>query len=201
MKDFELVFISKGVLANILATGCAENVFGALPYRCAILDSALTSLPVLWDISSENETMIDCQEIISDLLKKRLLHLFSFQREQYFHNYLLLGRYLREELADLFMIASVQNAAVAVDDPIIKKRVMQLLPNMLIPTTLTIFHRWFTLMRLPVNEIQSALHQVVQRSHFQPSEHDPLYSWWNQFFVHEEPLKAEESKIKKERMS
>lgn len=179
MNDGSLILLSRGVLANICATERASEILATQPYRYAIVDTLLPSLPVLWSISQDEEIKIDCQGIVSTLLEDELLHSYSLQREQHLSMSVLLGRHMREELADLFTLADLKQAEVGLDDLVIKKRVSKLLPNLSIQSTLAILHHWYITRSLPTNEIRLVLQRIFQQAHFQPPNDDPLFSWWN----------------------
>lgn len=181
MDDQNVVLLSKGVLANICASKRADEILAVQPYHCAIIDTMLTSLPVLWDTSQEEEVMIDCHDIVAALIKKEHLQVYPVQREQYLHTHVLLGRYLREEYADIFTIADVQGAVVALDDPVIKQRVKMLFPHISIRSTLDMLHHWFTLASPLSKELQDVLRDISHYAYFRPSQDDALFAWWKQF--------------------
>src|SRR5690242_11021901 len=115
MQEIDTVFVSTGVIANICATGHPAEIFAALPYQCAIIDGISGVLPTLREVSSEGEVIIDCQTIVSNLIEQNILHAYPIQREQHFRVYVSLSSCLREELADLFTLANVYHAEVALD--------------------------------------------------------------------------------------
>jgi hypothetical protein len=184
MKEKSVVFVTNGVLINLCATGRISEILTVQPFQCAIINTILTKPPTLWDFSSDGP--IFCQEMVSNLVTEGVLHAYSLQREQYIHTHVLLGRYLREELADLFTLANAHQAAVALDDRVIKKRVTPLLPNLSIYSTLALLHTWHTITRLPSSEVQLVLRLVAQRAHFLPPSDDPFRPWWNQFATNKE---------------
>ncbi len=178
MNDGSLILLSRGVLANICATERASEILAVQPYHYAIVDTMLESLPALWSIPQDKEIMIGCQGIVQALLKDELLHVYSLQREQHFRMSVLLGRHMREELADLFTLADLKHAEVGLDDPVIRKRVSKLLPTISIQSTLAILHHWYKTRSLPANEMHLVLQRVFQYAHFQPPSDDALFSWW-----------------------
>lgn len=180
MQKSRVVFVTKGVLANIFATGHAKEIFAAQPYCCAIINDA--TFPVLWETTPDGESMIDCQEMGSALLEKGILHAYPFQKELHFSLCVSLGRYLREELANLFTLANVHQAAVALDDPVIRKRVTYLLPDVSLQSTLAMLHNWYMATSSSDNMALTALQRITQLAHFLPPHDDPLLSWWKQFF-------------------
>lgn len=180
MQESKVMFVTKGVLANICASGCANEILAVQPYCCAILDD--TTFPVLWDTSPEGETKIESQKIGLALIKEGILHPYPFQREQYCSMNVLLGGHLREELAALFTLASVHHAAVALDDPVIRKRVIKLLPSVSLQSTLAIFYHWHMATGLSNSETLPVLQRITKLAHFLPPHDDPLLPWWRQIF-------------------
>lgn len=181
MQESRVIFVTKGVLANIFATGYADEIFAAQPYGCAILNN--TPFPVLWETTPDGESMIDCQKMGSDLLEKGMLHIYPFQKEQHFNLCVLLGRHFREELADLFTLANVHQAAVALDDPVIRKRVAHLLPGISLQSTLAMLHNWYIATGSSDNKTLEALQRITQLAHFLPPYDDPLLPWWKHIFA------------------
>jgi hypothetical protein len=180
MQEKSVVFITNGVLLNLCSTEHVKEILTTIPFQAAIIDDTVTNPPTFGALTT------DYQEMVSNLVKEGTLRTYSLQREQYVHTRVLLGRYLREELADLFTLADAHQAAVALDDQVIKKRVTPLLPSLSIYSTLFILHAWSNMRSLPSSEVQLVLRLVAERAHFMPPSNDPFHPWWNQFATHKE---------------
>jgi hypothetical protein len=178
------LYLDRGVLLNLCATGHAVEILRALSYQCAVLDDIYPSPLFLWTQSHGGEELLECQEIaIAPLVSAGVLSVEHFEREQYKQAFVAFALHIPDRQAALLALAEQSDAALALDDKCTRRVLHRLAPHQPVISTLTCLYTWQVSAEIPDVDMRSIVRDVAQRAQFTPPDDDPLCGWW-QGIVH-----------------
>lgn len=179
MNDSRTLYLDRGVLLNLCATGRTVEVLRALPYQCTVLEDICQSPLFLWTQSHGGEELLEYEEITIDLLVSAgVLRVEHFVRERYKQAFVAFALHIRDRQAALLAIAEQRNGVLALDDKCTRRVLHRLAPHVPVISTLTCLYTWQMSGELPDTDMQAILKDVANKAQFTPPEDDPLYAWW-----------------------
>ncbi len=184
MNESRTLYLDRGVLLNLCATGYAVEILRALPYQCTVLEDICQSPLFLWTQSQGGEELLEREEIaIAPLVSTGVLRVEHFEREQYKQAFVAFALHIRDRQAAMLAIAEQSDAALALDDKCTRRVLRRLAPHLLVISTLTCLYTWQMNVEIPDADMRAILKDVVHRAQFTPPDDDPLCGWW-QGIVH-----------------
>lgn len=179
MSGDRSLYIDRGVLLNLCATGHMGDILKALPFRCIILDEMCQSPLMLWTNSQEDEGLVEHEGVsIASLVSAGVLEVEHFEQERYGQAFVAFASYIPDRQAALLTLAEQLDATLAVDDKRIRRVLHRLAPYVPIKSTLSCLYTWQMSLRLLDSQMQPILRKMAYRAQFTPSDGDPLLDWW-----------------------
>src|SRR6266849_2229148 len=181
MSSNRSLYMDRGVLLNLGATGHIIEILKILPYQCIVLDDEC-KLPIsLWTHAQEDEEPSRREEIsITSLMSAGVLEVEHFERERYEQAFVAFAFHVRDEQARLLTLVEQPGATLATDDKRLRKVLCCLAPHVPVMSTLACLYAWQTNLKLPDADLRAIVRNVAHKAQFTPSEDDPLVAWWQQ---------------------
>jgi|SRR5690348_978705 len=181
MAGKELIFVDRGVLLNLLASGCAMDLLRNSEHRYATAVGLETEGHALWSGTDESTDPEFADEVVtaSHLVREGLLQ--TYEIDQHLQEYVGMAVHLSDRQAQIAALAIVHGGALATDD----KRTRYVLIEQFdldisFLSTTSIFQQWYAAARANRERIVAAAQRASVRAQFRPREDDPLYIWWLQ---------------------
>jgi len=132
-----------------------------------------------WSTSQEGEELSACTEgPLIPLLNSGALEVQTAQREQNRQIFIVFACRFRDVQADLFTLASVRGATLAVDDRCTRRILHDIAPDLALTGTLALLQNWQIKLQLSDAAVESPLQSMAYKAQFVPREDDPLLTWW-----------------------
>src|SRR5260370_12113449 len=129
MSSKRSLYIDRGVLLNLCATGHVGDILKALPFRCIILDDVCQSHLMLWTNIPEDKGLLEHETIsIDSLVNSGVLEVEHFEQERFRQAFVAFASYIPDRQAALLTLAEQLDATLAVDDKRTRKVLHQLAP-------------------------------------------------------------------------
>src|SRR5260370_7472356 len=95
MSGDRSLYIDRGVLLNLCATGYVGDILKALPFRCIILDDVCQSPLMLWTNPQEDEGLLEHERVsIASLVSSGVLEVEHFEQERYRQAFVAFASYI-----------------------------------------------------------------------------------------------------------
>ena len=172
---------------NLLGSGCAEAILGALPHDVAVVRLVMER-EVLHLRPEEDPDATDLEEWTTEsiveislhpLVDAGLIRVLEPNSDEEQQTYVALALQLDDGEAMTGAIAIHRGALLATDD---KKAIRLLghhLPEHRIVRTSELVKDWAD-QGVPPTEVRRALRNIERRASFRPPANDPLHGWWDQ---------------------
>ena len=184
MSEDTLLYLDKGVLVNLWATGHVIAILQAMPYRCAVIEEMYPSSLLLWATAQNDEEPVDREEVsVLSLVQSGMLELHSFQQEKYIQSYIPFAQHVPDTKAALLTLTTVQNGILASDDRRTRRIFRQFAPGATLLGTLSFLHAWQKQLTVGQADMQTIVRLIKQKAQFLPPEDDPLFPWWTELFA------------------
>src|SRR5258708_22655655 len=154
MSGDRSLYIDRGVLLNLCATGYVGDILKALPFRCIILDDVCQSPLMLWTNPQEDEGLVEHERVsIASLVSTGVREVEHFEQERFRQAFVAFASYIPDRQAALLTLDEQLDATLAVDDKRTRKVLHQLAPYVPIKSTLSCLKTWQTSLQLPDSQI------------------------------------------------
>jgi hypothetical protein len=181
LSSIRSLYIDRGVLLNLGATGHLIEILETLPYRCIVLDDIYKLPLLLWTNAEEDEESSEREEIsITSLTSAGILEVEQFEREGNMQAFVAFAFHVRDQQAKLLTLAEQHWATLATDDKRLRKVLNCHAPHVSMISTLTCLYTWQTHLQQPDEDLRSIARNMAQKAQFTPSEDEPLAAWWRQ---------------------
>lgn len=179
MRDNRTLYIDRGVILNLCATGRIVEILETLPYRCTVLDDVCQTPLLLCTNTQEDEEPLEREEIsMASLVSTGVLEVEHFEQERYRQAFVAFAFHIRDRQAALLTVAEQRSATLAVDDKCIRRVLHRLAPYVPVMSTLTCLYTWQMKLQLPDADMRTTLRNMAHQAQFTPSDDDSLFAWW-----------------------
>jgi len=179
MSGDRSLYIDRGVLLNLCATGYVGDILKALPFRCTILDDVCQSPLMLWTNPQEDEGLLEHERVsIASLVSSGVLEVEHFEQERYRQAFVAFASYIPDRQAALLTLAEQLHATLAVDDKHTRRALDRLAPYIPIQSTLSCLYIWHVDLQLLDAQMQPILRNMAYQAQFTPPDGDPFLDWW-----------------------
>ncbi|HYJ06797.1 MAG TPA: hypothetical protein VEX43_16795 [Chthoniobacterales bacterium] len=165
------------VLLNLLATGCFEQLCGALDFEFVIARAAAEEALFLRDASTNENVVLD----LTELVEKQLLSIVDVETDEERQRYIAYATELDDGEAMSLALAECRHIALATDD----RKAIRLITEQKLPidiwSTVGLLQEWQKKRSITKNEMRQILVAIRDRARFVPKRPPEDAAWWNSF--------------------
>jgi len=165
------------VLLNILATGCADEIFGDAGWSFSVCRAVLKETLLL----RNRDTQECCPADLAPFVERRLLTVLEIAGDAEYELLAdftaLMGRKGDGE-AMCFALAESRSLPLAIDDERAVKRAKQRFQELTVLSTPDILQSWQRIMKLEAQRMGGVLKRIQTWANYFPGSRHPAYAWW-----------------------
>lgn len=165
------------VLLNILATGCAEEIFGDAGWGFSVCRAVLSETLLL----RNRDTQECCPAELAPFIERRLLTVLEISGDDEYELLAdftaLMGRKGDGE-AMCFALAESRSLPLAIDDERAVKRAKQRFQELTVLSTPDILQSWQRMMKIEAKRMGGVLRRIQTWANYFPGPRHPAYAWW-----------------------